>query len=225
MKAIIFDSSTIINFVMNGLISMLKELKKEFNGKFLITEEVKHETIDRPLGIKKYELGALYVLELLKENVLELPESIGLDSRLISRKSAELLEKINHSFSSQREFIHLIDKGECSCLALSMLASEKKIDNIIAIDERTTRMLWEKPENLCKLMEKKLHTRIKFSTEKSPRMNAIKFIRSSEIAYIAWKKRLVHITEKRALEALLYATKFKGASISSEEIEELKNIG
>ena len=51
-----------------------------------------------------------------------------------------------------------------------------------------------------------------------------RFIRSSELVYVAYKKGLVSLKGRRVLEALLYATKFKGSSISFEEIEELKGL-
>ena len=52
-KAIIFDSGTLISFSMNGLLPELRELKKIFNGKFLITKDVKREVIDKPIKIKE----------------------------------------------------------------------------------------------------------------------------------------------------------------------------
>ena len=66
MKAIVFDSGTIINFAMNGILDILKSLKSEFNGKFIITEAVKEEVIDKPLHIKKFELEALMINSLIQ---------------------------------------------------------------------------------------------------------------------------------------------------------------
>ena len=62
-KAIVFDSGTLINFAMNGMFQEFRELKKIFNGKFLITKEVKSEIIDRPITIKRFELEALRLKE------------------------------------------------------------------------------------------------------------------------------------------------------------------
>ena len=47
-KAIIFDSGTLISFSMNGVTEELEKLKGIFEGKFLITPDVKREVIDRP---------------------------------------------------------------------------------------------------------------------------------------------------------------------------------
>ena len=43
MKILIFDAGTLINFGMNGLTSILANLRKTFNGKFIITNDVKSE--------------------------------------------------------------------------------------------------------------------------------------------------------------------------------------
>lgn len=224
MKLLIFDSSSIINLTMNGLLDLLSSLKKKFPGKFLITQQVKHETIDRPLNIRKYELGALKVSELLDEKIIEMPESIGISNEETQEKTLEILNKANHSFSAKNEFMHIIDSGEASCLAVSILAKKKGIESIIVIDERTTRMLGEKPENLKKLFEDKLGTNVKMFPDSLPEISKIKFIRSSELVYVAWKKNLVELKNGKVLDALLYATKFKGASISHEEIEEIKKL-
>ena len=224
MKIIIFDSSTIINLAMNGILDLLRELKKNFKGKFIITKAVKYETIDRPLNIKKFELGALKIQNLLDDKILELPEAISIKDDEIKNKTRELINRINRVFSAENEFIHIIDEGEASCLALNLILENKKIENIIAIDERTTRMLGENPENLHKLFEKKLHIKIKMFRENIPEINNIKFIRSSELVYVAYKKKLVDLKNGKVLDALLYATKFKGASISQEEIEQIKRL-
>ena len=77
-RAIIFDSGALISFSMNGITMILKELKDVFNGKFLITPEVKKEVIDVPLKIKKFELEALKIKEMLDDGVLEMPFSLGI---------------------------------------------------------------------------------------------------------------------------------------------------
>jgi predicted nucleic acid-binding protein len=225
MKIIIFDSSTIINLTMNGLLDILRELKKKFSGKFVITHQVKYETVDRPLNIEKFELGALKVGNLIDEKVLELPEAIEITKDEIQEKTREILKSVNHIFLAQNEFMHIIHDGEASCLALSLLSEERGIRNVIAIDERTTRLLGEKPENLHKLFERKFKTSIKMISENVLDISKIKFIRSSELMYIAYQKGLVHLKSEKVLEALLFATKFNGSSISREEIGELKKLG
>lgn len=224
MKAIIFDASTLINFSMNSLLDVLAELKKIFNGKFLITEDVKYETIKRPLGIKKFELGALRINTLLDKEILELPSSLSISNSQIGDRAKDLLKIANYAFIARDDYIHLIDKGEASCLALSELLTEKGIKNLICMDERTTRMLCEKPENLQKLLESKLHTKVKAKRENFSLFTKFKIIRSCELAYIAYKKNLVKLKNGNVLEALFYALKYKGCSVSRDEIEEMKRL-
>ena len=222
MKAIIFDSGTLINFSMNGLVSLLEDLKKKFRGKFIITKEVKYETVDKPLKIKRFELGALKIKNMLKKRVLEMPSSIDISDEKIAEKTKDILKKSNNSFFAKDSFMHIIDDGEASCLATSIIAGEKNIDNIIAVDERTTRMIIENPENLRRLFENKLHTKVKLESDFNY-LKDIKVIRSAELAYVAYKKGIVKL-KNGVLDALLYATKYKGCSISSQEIEQAKRL-
>jgi len=224
MKAIIFDSSTLISFAMNGILDVLRELKKVFNGSFVITQDVKREVIERPMTIKRFELEALKIQGLLDEGVLEISAKAGISDGEISKKTEEILKNANVIFTGKGSDIKLISSGEASCLALSRLLTEKKIANVIAIDERTTRMLVENPENLRKFLERKMHTKIKFRKDNFEFFKGFKIIRSAELVYIAHKKKLVKLGNGKLLDALLWAVKFKGCAISDDEIKEIKKI-
>ena len=223
-KAIIFDASTLISFSMNGLLPELKELRKIFKGKFIITNEVKKEVIDKPMTIKRFELEALRLEKLFDDKVLETPVALGINESELSNKTNEILNIANKTFFSAEKDIHLIDSGEASCLALSKLLSDKGIQNVIAVDERTTRMLGEKPENLKKLFEKKLHAKINSKKENYKFFKGFSFIRSAELVYVAYKKKIIKVGDGKLLDALLYAVKFKGCAISGTEIEEIKRL-
>lgn len=226
MKILIFDASTLINLTINGIEEILSKLKKETGVKFIMTSAVKFETIKRPVQIKKYELGALKIKNLLDEGIFESPSELGIDENEVEQETKLIMEFANKIFFSRNQPIHLIDKGEASCLALyNLIKKNRKDDKVaIAVDERTTRMLGEKPENLKKLMENKLHTKIEVKKNYSEFGNYI-FIRSCEIVYLAYKKGLIEIKDgTQILDALLYATKFAGCSVSREEIEEMKKL-
>lgn len=231
MKAIIFDSSTLISLAMSALLPELKELKKIFKGKFIITNGVKKEIIDKPLTIKRFELEALKLKELLDEKILEMSSSLGINDEEILKKANEFLSTANNIFVGQvhgeksPKTIHIIDLGEASCLALSRILTEKRVKNVIAVDERTTRMLGERPENLQKLLERKLRSKITLKKENFEFFKGFKFIRSAELVYIAYKKGLVRLKNHVVLDALLYGVKFKGCAISGDEIREIKRIG
>lgn len=223
-KAIIFDASTLISFSMNGLTEELKKLKSVFNGKFLITSDVKREIIDKPIKINRFKLEALKLNELLFEKILETPSSLGINENEVSKKTEEMKKIANTLFNADNKDIHLIDSGEASCLALSRILDVKKIKNVIAVDERTARMLGEKPENLKELLESKLHTPITAREKNYSFFKGFNFIRSSELVYIAYKKNLIKLKNHNVLDALLSAVKFKGCAISWGEIKEIKHL-
>lgn len=222
MKYIIFDAGPLINFAMNGIIPILKDLKKEFNGKFLITPSIKNETIDHPEKIKRFELEALRLEELFNEKILELPKLTKQQNHELEKTTKDFMNLANSIFKAKRKNLHLIDKGEAEVLALATLLKEKNV--VLAIDERTTRMLCENPENLKKLLEKKLHTKIEFNKKNTAYFEKFKIIRSTELIYMANKKNLIKIKDPRAYEAMLYAVKFKGTSISEKEVLEMLKI-
>jgi hypothetical protein len=224
MKVLIFDSGTIINLSMNGLLDILIELKKSIDGKFLITESVKFEIVDKPIGITKFELGAIRVQNLIDEGVIELPGSLNVDNEELNKLTSKFEDEANHMIQIRGKWINIVSDAEMSCLALSSILNKKGIENIIAIDERTTRMLCENPMALERIMSMKLHQNVELASGDYAKEENFRFIRSSEIVYVAFKKGIIKLEGKKALEALIYATKFKGSSISLEEIDILKKM-
>jgi hypothetical protein len=224
-KIIIFDASTLITFAMNGLFEEFRNLKKIFNGKFIITSQIKREIIDKPLTIKRFELEALRLKQFLDEKILELPSSLNIDEKEILEETNLIMDKSNTLFNEKDKKIHLIDLGEASALALSKILTKQNLENVLAVDERTTRMLCEKPEDLKKIFQKKLHTKIDVKKEDYKFFKGFQFIRSAELVYVIYKKKLTNLKNPLVLDALLYAVKFKGCSISEDEIQEIKKIG
>ncbi|MBI3334532.1 hypothetical protein HYZ97_03530 [Candidatus Pacearchaeota archaeon] len=223
-KALIFDSGTLINLSMNGLLYILPALKQRLKGVFLITEAVKREIIDRPMHVLRFELGALRLQQLLDSRILEMPASLGIQEQTLQEETNLLLDKANHYLQVDGRWITIVSEAEISCLALSDECARLNIENLIAIDERTTRLLAEKPENLEQLMSKRLNQHVKLIAQDYSIFAKYRFIRSSELVYVAYKKNLLQLQGKKALEAALYATKFHGAAISFEEIEQLKKL-
>lgn len=224
-KAIIFDASTLISFAMNGMLEEFKKLKDIFHGDFFMTKEVKYEVIDRPINTKRFELEALKLKKLLEDGVFVMPEILGISDDDISKETKTLMDIANNTFHSRNKPIHLIDLGETSCLALSKILTKKNIENVIAVDERTIRLLGERPENLKSIFQKKLNAKISTIKDNYKDFKDFKFIRSAELVYIIYKKGLSNIKEKALLDAMLYAMKFKGCSITEEEIKEIKKFG
>ncbi len=224
-QALIFDSSSLISLAMNGLLPELKKLREIFKGSFLIPNEVKEEIIDKPIKVKRFELEALKLKALLENNILELPSSLGIEPSEISRDAERVLEIANSLFRDRNREIHIIDSGEAACLALSSILNKKGIKNLVVVDERTTRMLVERPENLAKFLRRKLHVKVILDKNNFSFFKNHKIIRSAELMYVAYKKGLVDLKNGMVLDALLYAVKFKGCAISEEEIKDIKRIG
>ncbi|MFA4960211.1 MAG: hypothetical protein WC548_00960 [Candidatus Pacearchaeota archaeon] len=223
MKYLIFDAGPIISMTMNGMLLVLEKLRENFDGEFILTPQVKKEVVDKPLTIKRYELEAIQVQNLIDKNIFKMADKIISGQKLI--KETQNILKIANGFlrvHDTKEKIQLIQEGEASCIAFSRLCN---CENVIVIDERTTRLLTEAPDNLEKLMEKKLHTPLIQEPSLLKNFKNVKFIRSSELLFVAYKKNLIPLKKDNILlDALLYGVKFKGTAISSEEIEEMKRM-
>ncbi len=223
-KALIFDSGILINLSLNGLLYILPEIKKIFKGKLLITHSVKYEVIDRPINVQRFELEALRIKDLLDSGVLELPEAIKVDRKTIEKETFSLLDKANHFIWANNRWIQIVSDAEISCLALYDECLRRGIEPLVAIDERTTRLLVEDPVALEKLLSIKLHAKAKLVEKEYKIFSKYKLIRSPELIYFAHKKNLLHLKGPKVLEAAIYASKFHGSAISWEEINELKKL-
>ena len=93
MKSLIFDAGPIISLSVNNLLFILEPLKKDFNGKFFITQSVKKELVDRPLEIKKFKFEAIQVEMLIENGTLEI-----IDNDFIRQEAQTLLETANGIF-------------------------------------------------------------------------------------------------------------------------------
>ena len=224
MKALIFDTSTIISLVTNNLIWILKPLKEKFKGEFYITQKVKHELIDKPLTTKKFKFEAISILEYIKDGTLKISNHSPYP------KAEILLNLANSIFKIKSRSLEIVSKGEIEALALTSII---KADALV-VDERTTRMLLEDPNSLAKILSNKLHVKVdmdknnlkKFENE----INKIEVIRSSELLTIAYELGLFNkyltnsIDKKTLLDGLLWGTKLRGCAISYEEIDTIMKL-
>jgi hypothetical protein len=224
MRILIFDSGPLINLSMNGLLFILEELKKDFDGKFIITEPVRREVVDKPMNVQKFELGAVRIQNLINKGVLEFPNVINVNPDKIMAETEKLSVAANHSMRLRSQAITLVSEAEMSCVALANELKKQEVEVLVAVDERTTRILSEAPTELEKIMSSKLHHDIKIDVRNLNDFKNIRFIRSSELVYVAYKKGLIGLQGSKVLEALVYATKFKGSAISFEELNELKKL-
>ena len=153
-----------------------------------------------------------------------------------SKKTDELLNLANSCFNTRNHPVKIVDRAEIETL---MIVLENKAAAMV-IDERTLRLLIENPEKLQKVLESRLHTKMEINKQNVAKFKEmtkyIKIIRSTELAYAAYKLDLLnkYITankvldktlKKELLEGTLWALKLKGCSISSEEINEVLKMG
>jgi predicted nucleic acid-binding protein len=223
MKYLIFDAGPIISMAMNGLLPVLEKLSENFDGEFVITPSVRKEVVGRPMKIKKYKLEAIKVDNLIDRGILKMSTEIVVNSRL--DKETKRISKICNGVlrsSETKEKINIIHEGEASCIAFASLCG---CNNVIVVDERTTRLLIEAPKRLNELMHNKLHIPIISELSVLSPLKKFKVIRSTELMFIAYKKNLFQLKkEKNTLDAILYSLKFKGTAISAQEIEEMKGF-
>ncbi len=223
MKVLILDAGPLINLSMNGLLDIFEKIKSQ-GITIVITNYVYQEVVDRPSHIPRFELGALKIKELMNKKVIQLATEIGISEQEIEQETKRFMQIMNCAIKTDNRCVEIVSSAETSCLAVSSILSKRRINNIIGIDERTTRVLFEKPDNLRDLMSEKLHRKMLLNTNDLRTLGQFRFIRSSELVYVAYKKGFIKLNDKRALEALLYATKYKGCAISWEEIEQLKRL-
>jgi hypothetical protein len=223
MRYIIFDAGPIISLAMNGLLPVLEKLKNNFDGEFILTPAVRKEVIDKPMKIKRFKLEAIKVANLLDRGIFKMAGDVVSNARL-TRETNDIMKLVNGVFRSVKtnEKINLIQEGEVSCLAFSRICGG---DSLIVVDERSTRMMFESSQNLKKMMERKLHTDLDANFDLIKNLGSFKFVRSTELIYMAYKKDLIGFGKSRdVLDALLYGLKFRGTTISSKEIDEIKGL-
>ena len=218
-KALIFDTSSIISLALNNLLDILPKLKKELKVEFFITPQVKREAIDVPMKIKRFELEALMIEDLVTHGTLTL-----LDTRELESETRKVIRMANSAFSTLGKDLKLLHNGEASCFALQKILPNYQ--TALVIDERTARLIAEKPGNLRRLMEFKLKKPVKLNKSSLDYFKDTQIMRSTELTLIAYKKNMIHIHAPavKAVDALLFALKFKGCSISRDEIRDAKNL-
>jgi hypothetical protein len=195
-----------------------------FQGEFIITDSVRYEIIEHPMKIRRFGWGAIRIQGLLEEEIIKMAEDEEVVAeKELDAKTREVMNLANNSFFSDGKPIHLIERGEAEAMALSLILNKRGITNAVVIDERTARMMCENPEMLRALMESKLHAKLTMKAENLREFQKIKVLRSTELVYMAYEKKLIE-QDPSELEAMLYALKFGGCSISEKEVQMMKRM-
>jgi len=215
---IVFDSGVMISFSESCLLPVLGTLR-EYLGEFVIPKKVKDESIDRSVEIMRFRLSSLRIRNQLQSDVFDVYDG----GKIVQEKSKKILELANNLFFVRGNPLNIIHPGEAECLALIGVTEA----DCLAIDERTTRMLIEQPYALLDIFKRKYNTSdIKFDErrykELKKEIGKISIVRSVDLLAYAYQHKLLgnYVSDRDTLRAAMYSLKFKGCSVSFEEIEE-----
>lgn len=222
---IIFDAGVIINLSLNNILWILPELKKNYDGDFLIPKAVEGEIITKPLSKKRFKLEAIQVYKQVSNKTLTITNNKSIIS---------LIKKIdqiaNSTYTSKGQPIKVVHEGEIEALALAIHHK-----GTLAIDERAMRELVENPRGLQQHLKRKLHRDVHIDRNKAKELKAlaknVKIIRSTELVTVAFElglfdyliegdiSKILKNPRMHLLDSLLWGTKLRGASITEKEIE------
>jgi len=215
MKSLLFDSSALISLGLTTSFPLLEKLKEDYEGQFAIPLAVKKEVVDKALQIKRFKYEGYKIKNLIDKGVLEVINESPY------RSDVQRLSKLaNTTFSVHGKPINIIHPGE---LALLVIAHKNNDEGTVIIDERTTRLLVEAPEQIAAMLGGKLHAHIDVDknklTQLRKEMAGITILRSADLALAAYLKGYLD-SGKDMFEDLLWALKFAGCAISGKEIKE-----
>jgi hypothetical protein len=216
---VVLDSSSLIALSGSCLFNILHKLKAKNNLDFLISENVKKESVDTPLSINRFELNALRIREAInKGTIAVVKQTKELDDLMKDIEAAA-----SQIFSSESTgFLRLIHAGELESIALFKLLNAK----VLAIDERITRFFVENPEELRTLLETRRNEKISYDAQAYDKFAALipqmTIIRSSELIALAYEQGFLEDDlgkGRLALKASLFALKNNGCALSGYEIK------
>lgn len=227
MKSIVFDSGPIINMAMNNLLWLLEPLKKQFKGTFFVGHKVKEELVDYPLhNTQKFRFEALQTLRLFDDGILE----------AYPKEHAELANKLltlfNSVFHVKSNPLNIVHAGETEAIAIALSTG----NNVVVIDERTVRLIIENPQIMARILEKKLHSKVKTDYailgDIKRLTKELKIIRSVELVIFAFEQGLldkylptsINQPKKTLLDAVVWGLKLNGCSMTLKEMDIIKKI-
>jgi len=214
-KHLLFDSSALIGFGITGTLPLLEKLKHDYGGKFVVPTAVKQEIIDKAIQTRRFKYQGYRLKKLIDAGVLEV-----LDETPYRTDIRRLSELANTTFSTNGKAVKIIHPGE---IALLVAAHQGSADDAVVVDERTTRLLVETPEQIPALLGGKLHAHIDVDKGKLAQIRrettSVAILRSTDLCLAAYLKGHVD-SSKDVLDGLLWALKFAGCAVSGREIKE-----
>ena len=216
-RTIVVDSSSIITISDNCMIKVVRNLAQISGIKFVLPESVYEESVVRPLSIKRYELNAVRIKDAVQDGYI----SVVRTTQSVARAMDEIGEASDRICTAGGKALKLIQRGETEALAL---ANELGVKTVL-VDERTTRMLVEEPQNMHGVLERRHERKIVINPDAAHRFMGMfenfKIVRSVELIALAYESGAfgeeLH-KSREALEASLWAAKYAGCAVSEDEI-------
>ncbi|MEA3430681.1 MAG: hypothetical protein U9R08_05390 [Nanoarchaeota archaeon] len=227
MRCLFFDTGPIINLTLNNLLWVLGAMNKRFKGKFCITPGVKAELIDRPLNSRKFSFEALQIIRALRKDYMTVFED-----KTIRKRALELMNIANKIYSAHGRPIQILHYAEME----SLVAALKYKADALVVDERTLRVIIEKPGDLASLLRRRLHTNISVNKIELQKFNSevgsLRLIRSAELVTVAYELGILDLYvpsgmangRRKLLDSLLWAFKLNGCAITRREIDDLLRL-
>ncbi|MBW3021352.1 hypothetical protein KY328_00370 [Candidatus Woesearchaeota archaeon] len=224
MRRLIFDTGPVINLTLNNLLWLLGTMNKKFKGDFSITPGVKRELIDKPLSSKKFSFEALQLIRAVRKKYLSVFDAKGLHEQAL-----HLMGIANNVYFYHDRPLQILHYAEME----SLVAALKYNADAMVVDERTLRVIVEKPEALASLLRRRLHTNVKVDKQSLKRfkdeVGSLRLIRSIELVTVAYEMGLLDLYipsemangRRKLLSSLLWAFKLNGCAVTREEIDEI----
>jgi predicted nucleic acid-binding protein len=218
-QRVICDSSALITLSMNCMLPLMVELSE--NTDFIITKSVYDEIITKPKKGGHHRMGPLKFTALVENNILKVEEAEP-------EEVDAILDTSNNIYYAKHKPLQIIQRGEAEALALA------NDGDTLLMDERTLRYLIEAPKDLMSLLQHRLHKGVTMSRERSDAFRkyceGVSVIRSSEVVAVSYEKGILQKyfsgNKKELLDACLWSLKFKGCSLSVNDIKEyLRMLG
>ncbi|MBT4446275.1 hypothetical protein HOA92_03385 [archaeon] len=226
--SLLVDAGPIITLALSQLLWILEPLRQKTGMTFYITPAVYSELVEKPQTIRRFQFEALHVQKLLREGTIQLY------SKKISKQTTTRLTRLaNNSFQIKEGPLEILQAGELETLALAM-----ETNAAMLMDERTLRLLIEKPTGMKRLLEGRKRKRVKSNPEILKQFQALvgrpSIIRSVELIAVAFEFGIIdsflpeisptkdlNAAKRQLLESVLWNAKYHGASVIDHEIDEI----
>ncbi len=219
---VVCDSSTLISIADTCNIDALALLRQKAGADFVIPPGVEEEIVVAPSRVKSLEFSALRIRRLVEDGTVRVEGAQNLAS-----KTQEIADAANRLYLVGGKPLKLIHGGEAETLALLGILGAK----ILAIDEKTTRLIIEDPLKLKEMIEGEYTEKMVFDLkayEAFRRMiPQVSVIRSAELLALAAKRGFFSNFgehEEEAFHSAINALRAAGCSLAQDEMQQYEQV-